>query len=155
MFGKAFLIKLQAPIAKETAVVRILPRLVTCSLTSDRPGVAGVIWFKKTDTACVGCSDGPFCEQNRMIDTFAPHFSDCNFFKTKFSVFLVQVSFQLANVMDLFTTSLALADLSPPDDRIIDGVDLTPVLLHNSVLKRCVGKEPTEWGAGERPEERC
>uniref|UniRef100_H3CVK4 N-acetylgalactosamine-6-sulfatase n=1 Tax=Tetraodon nigroviridis TaxID=99883 RepID=H3CVK4_TETNG len=46
------------------------------------------------------------------------------------------VSFQLANVMDLFTTSLALAGVSPPDDRTIDGLDLTPVLLNNSVLDR-------------------
>lgn len=58
------------------------------------------------------------------------------FFKLIFQCLLVQVSFQLANVMDLFTTSLALADMSPPDDRAIDGVDLTPVLLHNSVLNR-------------------
>ncbi|XP_056881635.1 N-acetylgalactosamine-6-sulfatase isoform X1 [Takifugu flavidus] len=46
------------------------------------------------------------------------------------------VSFQLANVMDLFTTSLALAGMSPPDDRTIDGMDLTPVLLLNTVLDR-------------------
>ncbi|XP_029904575.1 N-acetylgalactosamine-6-sulfatase isoform X1 [Myripristis murdjan] len=39
------------------------------------------------------------------------------------------VSFQLANVMDLFSTSLALAGVSPPDDRALDGLDLTPVLL--------------------------
>ncbi|XP_020508512.2 N-acetylgalactosamine-6-sulfatase [Labrus bergylta] len=39
------------------------------------------------------------------------------------------VSFQLANVMDLFTTSLALAGVSPPDNRTLDGLDLTPVLL--------------------------
>lgn len=48
------------------------------------------------------------------------------------------MSFQLANVMDLFTTSLALADVSPPDDRTIDGLDLTPVLLNNSALDRRV-----------------
>lgn len=36
----------------------------------------------------------------------------------------------MANVMDLFTTSLALAGISFPDDRIIDGLDLTPVLLN-------------------------
>lgn len=42
----------------------------------------------------------------------------------------MQVSFQLSNVMDLFTTSLALVGISPPDDRIIDGLDLTPVLLN-------------------------
>lgn len=44
----------------------------------------------------------------------------------------LQVSFQLANVMDLFTTSLALAGISPPDDRTLDGLDLTPVLLNRS-----------------------
>lgn len=32
--------------------------------------------------------------------------------------------------MDLFTTSLSLAGISPPDDRTIDGLDLTPVLLN-------------------------
>ncbi|XP_056134904.1 N-acetylgalactosamine-6-sulfatase [Lampris incognitus] len=41
------------------------------------------------------------------------------------------VSFQLAGVMDLFSTSLALAGLSPPEDRVLDGVDLTPVLLNH------------------------
>ncbi|XP_039650166.1 N-acetylgalactosamine-6-sulfatase isoform X1 [Perca fluviatilis] len=40
------------------------------------------------------------------------------------------VNFQLANVMDLFTTSLAVAGISPPDDRALDGLDLTPVLLN-------------------------
>lgn len=40
------------------------------------------------------------------------------------------MSFQLANVMDLFTTGLALAGISPPDDRPIDGLDLTPVLFN-------------------------
>lgn len=43
---------------------------------------------------------------------------------------LFQVNFQLANVMDLFTTSLALAGVDPPDDRALDGLDLTPVLLN-------------------------
>uniref|UniRef100_A0AAX7TTL1 N-acetylgalactosamine-6-sulfatase n=1 Tax=Astatotilapia calliptera TaxID=8154 RepID=A0AAX7TTL1_ASTCA len=42
------------------------------------------------------------------------------------------VNFQLANVMDLFTTSLVLAGINPPDDRILDGLDLTPVLLNCS-----------------------
>ncbi|KAI4830108.1 hypothetical protein KUCAC02_001761 [Chaenocephalus aceratus] len=41
------------------------------------------------------------------------------------------VNFQLASVMDLFPTSLALAGLSPPDDRALDGLDLTPVLLNH------------------------
>lgn len=40
------------------------------------------------------------------------------------------MSFQLANVMDLFTTSLAVAGIGPPDDRALDGLDLTPVLLN-------------------------
>uniref|UniRef100_A0A3B5L8K6 Galactosamine (N-acetyl)-6-sulfatase n=1 Tax=Xiphophorus couchianus TaxID=32473 RepID=A0A3B5L8K6_9TELE len=42
------------------------------------------------------------------------------------------VSLQPANVMDLFTTSLAVAGISPPDDRMLDGLDLTPVLLNGS-----------------------
>lgn len=48
------------------------------------------------------------------------------------SFVLFQVNYQLANVMDLFTTSLALAGLRPPDDRALDGLDLTPVLLNHS-----------------------
>lgn len=43
------------------------------------------------------------------------------------------VNFQLSTVMDLFTTSLTIAGASPPSDRILDGLDLTPVLLNNSV----------------------
>ncbi|XP_068595327.1 N-acetylgalactosamine-6-sulfatase [Brachionichthys hirsutus] len=42
------------------------------------------------------------------------------------------VNYQLATVMDLFTTSLVLAGISPPNDRILDGLDLTPVLLNSS-----------------------
>ncbi|XP_037552321.1 N-acetylgalactosamine-6-sulfatase [Nematolebias whitei] len=42
------------------------------------------------------------------------------------------VSLQPANVMDLFTTCLALAGIDPPQDRIVDGLDLTPVLLNSS-----------------------
>lgn len=55
----------------------------------------------------------------------------------------LQVSFQLANVMDLFTTSLALAGISPPDDRPLDGLDLTPVLLgYNHTLEnRCAQQQ--------------
>ncbi|XP_049900693.1 N-acetylgalactosamine-6-sulfatase [Epinephelus moara] len=40
------------------------------------------------------------------------------------------VNYQLASVMDLFTTSLVLAGITPPDDRTLDGLDLTPVLLN-------------------------
>uniref|UniRef100_A0A8C6UQM9 N-acetylgalactosamine-6-sulfatase n=1 Tax=Neogobius melanostomus TaxID=47308 RepID=A0A8C6UQM9_9GOBI len=39
------------------------------------------------------------------------------------------VNFQLSTVMDLFTTSLAIAGINPPNDRMLDGLDLTPVLL--------------------------
>ncbi|XP_042196309.1 N-acetylgalactosamine-6-sulfatase, partial [Callorhinchus milii] len=45
-----------------------------------------------------------------------------------------QVSYQLGSVMDLFTTSLALASLQPPSDREIDGIDLSPVLLQNQTI---------------------
>lgn len=38
------------------------------------------------------------------------------------------VSQALGTTMDLFSTSLSLANVQQPDDRIIDGVDLTPVL---------------------------
>ncbi|CAI9546428.1 unnamed protein product [Staurois parvus] len=38
--------------------------------------------------------------------------------------------------MDLFTTSLALAGLDPPEDRPIDGIDLSPVMLEGKVTDR-------------------
>ncbi|KAM3828892.1 N-acetylgalactosamine-6-sulfatase isoform 2-T2 [Vipera latastei] len=47
-----------------------------------------------------------------------------------------QVSYQLANVMDLFTTCLSLAGLQPPCDRQIDGIDLLPVLLQGKLIDR-------------------
>ncbi|MBN3299428.1 GALNS sulfatase, partial [Amia calva] len=47
-----------------------------------------------------------------------------------------QVSYQLGSVMDLFTTSLSLAGLPPLSDRVIDGLDLSPVLLQNTVIDR-------------------
>lgn len=50
-----------------------------------------------------------------------------------YSFILVQVSLQPANVMDLFTTSLALASISPPNDQMLDGLDLTSVLLNGSL----------------------
>lgn len=46
------------------------------------------------------------------------------------------VSHQLGSVMDLFSTSLSVAGVLPPDDRIIDGLDLSPVLFNNSLLDR-------------------
>ncbi|XP_072492439.1 N-acetylgalactosamine-6-sulfatase isoform X3 [Notamacropus eugenii] len=47
-----------------------------------------------------------------------------------------QVSHQLGNVMDLFTTSLSLAGLQPPGDREIDGIDLLPAIIHGKLIDR-------------------
>lgn len=49
-----------------------------------------------------------------------------------------QVSHQLGNVMDLFTTSLSLAGLAPPSDRVIDGLDLLPAMLWGQLTDRWV-----------------
>ncbi|XP_074257473.1 N-acetylgalactosamine-6-sulfatase isoform X3 [Saimiri boliviensis] len=49
-----------------------------------------------------------------------------------------QVSHQLGSIMDLFTTSLALAGLTPPSDRAIDGLNLLPALLQGRVMDRPV-----------------
>lgn len=49
-----------------------------------------------------------------------------------------QVSHQLGSVMDLFTTSLALAGLAPPSDRVIDGLDLLPAMLRGQLTDRWV-----------------
>ncbi|XP_073691826.1 N-acetylgalactosamine-6-sulfatase [Garra rufa] len=46
------------------------------------------------------------------------------------------VSYQLGSVMDLFSTSLSVAGVLPPDDRVIDGLDLSPVLFSNLLLER-------------------
>ncbi|XP_023235609.1 N-acetylgalactosamine-6-sulfatase-like [Centruroides sculpturatus] len=48
------------------------------------------------------------------------------------------VSHQAGTVMDLFTTVLKLANLKVPSDRIIDGIDLTPTLLHHAETLRPV-----------------
>ncbi|KAM9048195.1 N-acetylgalactosamine-6-sulfatase isoform 1-T1 [Megaptera novaeangliae] len=47
-----------------------------------------------------------------------------------------QVSHQLGNIMDLFTTSLSLAGLAPPRDRAIDGLDLLPTVLQGRLTDR-------------------
>lgn len=49
-----------------------------------------------------------------------------------------QVSYQLGSLMDLFTTTLSLAGLKSPDDRVIDGIDLSPVLLQSKVIDRSI-----------------
>ncbi|XP_062845442.1 N-acetylgalactosamine-6-sulfatase isoform X2 [Trichomycterus rosablanca] len=46
------------------------------------------------------------------------------------------VNHQLGSVMDLFTTSLALAGLDPPNDRFIDGLDLSSTFFNSSVMER-------------------
>lgn len=58
------------------------------------------------------------------------------------------VNFQLANVMDLFTTSVALAGIIPPGDRTLDGLDLTPVLLKNSPGPRTLQNRPIFYYRG-------
>lgn len=40
--------------------------------------------------------------------------------------------------MDLFTTSLSLAGLNPPSDRVIDGLNLLPTMLQGHVMDRLV-----------------
>ncbi|XP_024411757.1 N-acetylgalactosamine-6-sulfatase isoform X1 [Desmodus rotundus] len=47
-----------------------------------------------------------------------------------------QVSHQLGSIMDLFTTSLSLAGLEPPSDRVIDGLDLLPAMLQGQLMDR-------------------
>ncbi|XP_063510266.1 N-acetylgalactosamine-6-sulfatase isoform X6 [Pongo pygmaeus] len=47
-----------------------------------------------------------------------------------------QVNHQLGSTMDLFTTSLALAGLTPPSDRAIDGLNLLPALLQGRLMDR-------------------
>ncbi|XP_036087441.1 N-acetylgalactosamine-6-sulfatase isoform X3 [Rousettus aegyptiacus] len=47
-----------------------------------------------------------------------------------------QVSHQLGSIMDLFTTSLSLAGLEPPSDRVIDGLDLLPSMLQGQLVDR-------------------
>ncbi|XP_022107716.1 N-acetylgalactosamine-6-sulfatase-like isoform X1 [Acanthaster planci] len=44
-----------------------------------------------------------------------------------------QVSHQLGSIMDLFTTALKIAGLSPPSDRIVDGTDLLPNLVNGTI----------------------
>ena len=48
------------------------------------------------------------------------------------------LSTQLGSTMDIFTTCLTLAGVKTPDDRIIDGVDLTPILTQSGKGKRDV-----------------
>uniref|UniRef100_F7H7K1 N-acetylgalactosamine-6-sulfatase n=1 Tax=Callithrix jacchus TaxID=9483 RepID=F7H7K1_CALJA len=59
-----------------------------------------------------------------------------------------QVSHQLGSITDLFTTSLALAGLTPPSDRAIDGLNLLPALLQGRLMDRCArAQDRRRWGA--------
>eukprot|EP00116_Pleurobrachia_bachei_P009076 sb/3469338/ len=49
-----------------------------------------------------------------------------------------QITHQLGTIMDLFTTSLSIAGIKPPSDRIIDGIDLTPTLIAGNIQDRPV-----------------
>jgi uncharacterized sulfatase len=42
----------------------------------------------------------------------------------------------IGTVMDLYTTALALAGVPLPDDRVVDGVDLTPVIMNTGASPR-------------------
>ena len=46
------------------------------------------------------------------------------------------VTNELANNMDLFATGLALAGAKLPDDRVIDGIDISPLLLKSESLPK-------------------
>ncbi|XP_028392408.1 N-acetylgalactosamine-6-sulfatase-like isoform X2 [Dendronephthya gigantea] len=47
-----------------------------------------------------------------------------------------QMSQQSISLMDIFTTALNLANVEPPTDRIIDGINLIPVLTQNKHIDR-------------------
>ncbi|XP_030831398.1 N-acetylgalactosamine-6-sulfatase isoform X2 [Strongylocentrotus purpuratus] len=44
-----------------------------------------------------------------------------------------RVTHQIGSVMDIFTTALSVADIDPPTDRIIDGQNLLPALLSDTM----------------------
>ena len=52
------------------------------------------------------------------------------------------MSQQSVSLMDIFTTVLNLANIEPPSDRIIDGINLVPVLLENKNIDRYVCADP-------------
>lgn len=49
-----------------------------------------------------------------------------------------QVSHQLGTLMDLFTTALSLAGAKSPSNKVIDGIDLSPVLFKQNITDRPV-----------------
>ncbi|MBI3192355.1 MAG: sulfatase-like hydrolase/transferase, partial [Pedosphaera parvula] len=48
------------------------------------------------------------------------------------------VTGELASTMDLYTTCLTLAGVPVPQDRVVDGVDMAPILFHNGRSNRDV-----------------
>lgn len=54
-----------------------------------------------------------------------------------------EVSYQASTVMDLFTTVLNLADIKPPQDRVIDGINLM-----NSLVKKNITDRPVFYYRG-------
>ena len=50
--------------------------------------------------------------------------------------FSFQVSHQLGNLMDIFSTLLDLAEVPGPKDRIIDGVSLKALILNGTQTDR-------------------
>jgi len=46
------------------------------------------------------------------------------------------VSHQIGSLMDLYTTMIKLAGQEPPTDRVVDGIDLTGVLLNSTTIPR-------------------
>jgi N-acetylgalactosamine-6-sulfatase len=51
-----------------------------------------------------------------------------------------QMSQQPVSLMDIFTTVLKFASVEPPSDRVIDGINLLPVLLQNEHIDRLVSR---------------
>ena len=50
----------------------------------------------------------------------------------------VYIKIQMASTLDLFPTILRLTDISLPNDRIIDGVDMSAILFDNQLVKSCM-----------------
>jgi len=47
-----------------------------------------------------------------------------------------KVSHQVGSLMDLYTTMIKMAGQEPPTDRVVDGIDLSDVLLNGKEVSR-------------------
>uniref|UniRef100_G1U304 Galactosamine (N-acetyl)-6-sulfatase n=1 Tax=Oryctolagus cuniculus TaxID=9986 RepID=G1U304_RABIT len=103
--------------------VQAVGRAVWCGVGPAGPGVPSGL-RRLTPVPPTGGSNGPFLEP--AIAWWPGHIP------------AGQVSHQPGSLMDLFTTSLALAGLKPPSDRVIDGLDLLPAALHGRLTDRPV-----------------